>query len=59
MEWEVCAFCGISVYEDEGYRPEYSGYLCEDCYKMFMLYETFQRQCSSNKKEDKNEVQCT
>ena len=56
MEWEVCAFCGISVYEDEGYWPEYSGYLCEDCYKMFMLYEAFQRQCSSNKKEDKNEV---
>lgn len=54
MEWEVCAFCGMPVYEDEGYVPEYGGYLCEDCYKM--LHIAFQRQCPLNKKEDKNEV---
>lgn len=57
MEWEVCAFCGVSVYEDEGYAPEYGGYLCEDCYEMFL--KAFERQHSLNKKEDKNEVQCT
>lgn len=56
MEWEVCAFCGMPVYEDEGYVPEYGGYLCEDCYRMF---QAFQRQHPLNKKEDKNEVQCT
>lgn len=54
MEWEVCAFCGLPVYEDEGWVPEYGGYLCEECSKM--LHKAFQQKSFYKRKDDKNEV---